>query len=85
MIAEKFLKLLVCPETRAVLTEADLETVNKLNGAVARRELKNKGGRVLENPFDGALVRGDNAVAYPIIDNIPLLLVDEGIPLDQLS
>ena len=85
MIAEKFLKLLVCPETRTPLTQADSGLVKKLNGAVARRDLKNKAGRVLESPLDGALVRADGKVAYPIVDNIPMLLVDEGIGLDQVS
>ena len=85
MIAEKFLKLLVCPETRTPLTQADGTMVAKLNGAVARRALQNKAGRVLETPFDGALVRADGKVAYPIVDHIPLLLVDEGVALEQLS
>ena len=84
MIAEKFLKLLVCPETRTPLAQADGTMVNKLNGAVARRSLKNRSGRVLETPFDGALVRADGKVVYPIIDHIPMLLVDEGIALEQL-
>ncbi len=85
MIAEKFLKLLVCPETRTPLTQADAALVRQLNGAVARRVLRNKAGRVLESPFDGALVRADAAVAYPIVDNIPMLLVDEGVALSQLD
>lgn len=83
MITEKFLKLLVCPETRTPLTQADASLVNRLNGAIARRELKNKAGRVLEAPFDGALVREDGQVAYPIVDNIPMLLVDEGVFLEN--
>ena len=82
MIAENFLKLLVCPETRTELTLADEALLNKLNGAVARRSLTNKAGKVLERPLDGALVRSDGMVAYPIIDNIPMLLVDEGVVLE---
>lgn len=85
MIAERFLKLLVCPETRTPLTNADPALVNKLNGAVARRQLKNKGGRVLESPLDGALVRTDGKVAYPVVDNIPMLLIDEGVVLEDVS
>jgi uncharacterized protein YbaR (Trm112 family) len=84
MIAEKFLKLLVCPETRTALTQADRALLNKLNSAIARRELKNKAGQVLEAQLDGALVRADGKIAYPIVDNIPMLLVDEGIEIDHL-
>ena len=82
MIAEKFLKLLVCPETRTPLAPADAQLVSRLNGAVARRELKNKAGRVLSTPIEGALIREDGQVAYPVVDNIPMLVVDEGISLD---
>ena len=81
MIAEKFLKLLVCPESRTALTSADGALVNKLNGAVARRELKNKAGRVLESPLDGLLIRADGSIGYPIVDKIPMLLIDEAIEL----
>ena len=85
MVAENFLKLLVCPETRQTLRNADSGLVKKLNGAIARRELKNKGGRVLEAPLDGALVRADEQVAYPIVDNIPMLLSDESVSLDSIG
>jgi uncharacterized protein YbaR (Trm112 family) len=40
---------------------------------------------VLETPLDGGLVRADGQVLYPIIDRIPVLLVDEGILLAQNS
>jgi uncharacterized protein YbaR (Trm112 family) len=83
MVAEKFLKLLVCPETRQALHNAEPSLVKKLNGAIARRELKNKGGRLLDAPLDGALVRADEKVVYPIVDNIPMLLSDEGLVLDS--
>jgi uncharacterized protein YbaR (Trm112 family) len=85
MVAENFLKLLVCPETRQALRNADSSLVKKLNGAIARRELKNKGGRVLDAPLDGALVRADEQVAYPIVDNIPMLLSDESVSLGSFG
>ena len=85
MIAEKFLKLLVCPETHSKLTPADAGLVSRLNTAVSRGELKNKAGRALSTPIEGALVREDKQVAYPIVDNIPMLVVDEGICLVPFS
>jgi uncharacterized protein len=85
MIAEKFLKLLVCPETHSKLTPADPRLVSQLNHALGRGELKNQAGRVLSTPIEGALVREDKQVAYPIVDNIPMLVVDEGISLVPFS
>jgi uncharacterized protein len=75
----------VCPETRTPLKPAEPELVTKINDAIGHNRLTNKAGRALENPVGGALVREDRAIAYPIVDEIPMLLVDEGIPLAQLG
>ena len=65
------------------LAEADL--VARLNEAVATGTLRNMAGSALSEALDGALVREDARVAYPIIEGIPHLLVDEGILLLQLA
>jgi uncharacterized protein len=36
-------------------------------------------------PLDGGLVRADQKILYPIRENIPVMLIDEGIPLEQVS
>ena len=77
--------MIVCPENRSSLGVADDGLLADLNRAIDGRRLKNKGGDVLEKTLDAALVRQDRAIAYPIIDGIPILLVDEGILLNQLS
>ena len=84
MISQDLLKLLVCPENRTPLSVADAGLVQQLNAAIAQQRLRNKAGQTLENSIGEALVREDRTVAYPVIDEIPMLLVDEGIPLDQL-
>jgi uncharacterized protein len=85
MISEDLLKLLVCPENRTPLALADAELLAKLNAAIAEKRLRNKAGQTVENAIGGALVREDRSVAYPVVDEIPMLLVDEGIPLAQLG
>jgi uncharacterized protein len=85
MISQDLLKLLVCPENRTPLSAADGGLVQRLNAAIAERRLRNKAGQTLENAIGDALVREDGAIAYPVIDEIPMLLVDEGIPLGQLE
>jgi len=84
MLSAEFISLLVCPENRTPLKQADEELVARLNAQVGAGQLKNRGGQVLSKRLDGALVRGDGQIAYPIIDEIPVLLIDEGIPLDQI-
>lgn len=83
MIRPELLKMLVCPENRTPLELASSELMAKINRAVASGRLTNKAGRKVEKSLDAGLVRADRAVLYPIVDEIPLMLVDEAIPLDQ--
>ena len=83
-IDDSLLDLLVCPETREKLSLADPALVAKLNQAAAAGRLKNKRGVVVKGPLDGGLVRPDGKVLYPIQDDLPNLLVDDAIALDQL-
>jgi uncharacterized protein len=85
VISKELLDLLVCPDNRTPLAPADAALVARINAAIAAGKLKNKGGQRVEHPIDEALVRADGAIAYPIIDDIPVMLVDEGIPLAQLE
>ncbi len=83
MIRADLLKLLICPESRSPLSAASSEMIAKLNAAIARGQLKNRADRTLEKPLSGGLVRDDQVLIYPIVDEIPLLLADEAILLDQ--
>jgi uncharacterized protein YbaR (Trm112 family) len=85
MFAADFLAMLRCPENRSSLAEADAALVQRLNAAVAAGALRNKGGEIVARSLEGGLVRADGAIVYPVFDGIPVLLIDEGIPADQLS
>jgi uncharacterized protein YbaR (Trm112 family) len=85
MISPDFLAMLRCPEDHSPLTVADAALATRLNEAVTAGRLKNRAGQKLEKRLDGALVRADGQVAYPIIDEIPILLVDEGINLAEIT
>jgi uncharacterized protein YbaR (Trm112 family) len=84
-LSSEFIGLLRCPESRARLAPADAGLLARLNAAIAQRHLKNKVGQILDTPLEGGLVREDGAICYPIVQDIPILLSEEGIPLDQLS
>jgi uncharacterized protein YbaR (Trm112 family) len=84
MIHPDFLSMLRCPENLSNLAEADAALIGRLNDAVAAGRLKNRAGLPVEKRLDSALVRADGEVAYPIIDEIPILLVDEGINLKEV-
>jgi len=82
MIDKDLLKILVCPENRTPLCLADKSLVDRLNRAAAAGRLKNRVGQPVLSPLEAGLVREDGALFYPIIDGIPVLLIDEAIPLD---
>jgi len=84
MIDKELLDILVCPENRTPLHLADEGLVGKINQRIAAGQVKNRIGQPVERPIDGGLVRKDGKVLYPIVDGIPVLLIDEAIPLDQV-
>jgi uncharacterized protein YbaR (Trm112 family) len=85
MVDPELLEILVCPENKTPVTLADEALVSKINAAIGTRTLKNRGGEVVEESIDGGLVREDKAYLYPIREDIPIMLIDEAIPLDQLA
>jgi uncharacterized protein YbaR (Trm112 family) len=79
------LAILCCPETKQSLSVADSALVKKLNEVIARGSLTNKGRKRVAEALDGGLVRADGKVLYPIRENIPVMLIEEGIPLEQVT
>ena len=75
-ISTELLDLLRCPETHQRLTLAPAELLRR----VESENLRDRSGRAVA-PMQAALLREDGAVLYPIRDRIPVMLVDEAIPL----
>jgi uncharacterized protein YbaR (Trm112 family) len=81
VIDEEFLKILVCPETKQPLTAAPAEVIGRLNDEIGRGACKNRAGQEVREPLDGGLIRQDGQFLYPVRNDIPVMLIDEGIPL----
>lgn len=79
------LPILACPQNHMALRTADAALLARLNRAIRGGHVKNSAGQSIQTPLAGALVRQDGAVAYPIVDDIPVLLVEESIALDQIG
>jgi uncharacterized protein len=84
MVDPELLEILVCPETRQPVREAEPELVQRLNAAIAAGSVKNAAGEVVREPVEGGLVREDRRVVYPVREGIPIMLIDEAIGLAQL-
>ena len=81
MLDPALLAILCCPETRQDLAEADAERLAALNRAIAAGAVRNRAGEPVAAPVDGLLLRRDGRVGYPVRGGIPVLIVDEAIPL----
>ena len=85
MVDPQLLEILVCPDTRQPIHEADPDLVRRLNAAIAGGSVKNRAGEVVRDAVEGALVREDGKVAYPVREGIPIMLIDEAIGLADLA
>ena len=85
MVDEELLKILVCPEDKTPVSVVDGDLIERINGAIAEGTLKNRGGETVEGAIDGGLLREDGAYLYLIREDIPVMLIDEAIPMAQLD
>jgi uncharacterized protein len=83
-IDKDLLAILCCPDTKQDVSLADQALIAKLNDAVGRGQLKNKASKAVTELLDGGLIRNDRKMLYPIREDIPVMLIEEGIPLEGI-
>ena len=81
-IPQDLLEILVCPENHLPLQLADDAVVARVNSMISSGKAKNHAGNRVEVSIEGGLIRSDQKILYPIRDEIPVLLIEEGILLD---
>jgi uncharacterized protein YbaR (Trm112 family) len=77
----ELLEILVCPETRQPVAQADAPLLARLNAEIEARRLRNRGGEALSKPIEEGLLREDGKVLYVVDDGIPVMLVEESIEI----
>jgi uncharacterized protein YbaR (Trm112 family) len=81
MINPELLEMLACPDDRTPVHLADDSTVEALNARIRAGGVKNRKGDAVTREIEAGLVRADGKYLYPIWDDIPIMLIDEAIPL----
>jgi uncharacterized protein YbaR (Trm112 family) len=81
VVDQSLLEILVCPETKQPLHVADAGLIERLNASIREGSVASRGGQAVTDPLVEGLVREDGAVLYPVRDDIPIMLIDEAIPL----
>lgn len=82
---QELLSILCCPETKQAVGLASDAVINTCNLRIQQGTLKNKAGQLVTEPLDGGLLRTDKKILYPIREDIPVMLIEEGIPVDEIA
>lgn len=86
MIDKELLGIIVCPETKQDLVIAEPGLIERVNLLIEKGEVMNRSKQKVSEKIDGGLIqKDDRKYLYPIRDNIPILLIDESIPLEAIN
>ena len=83
MIDPDLLQMLCCPETKLPLKEAEVSLKNEVIQKISEKTLKDLSEQVITALLSCLLDTKDGSRAYPVVENIPVLLADEAIILKR--
>jgi len=81
VIDKELLAILCCPETKQNVVLASGDIVQKINNDIKAGTAVNRHGDTITEVIDGGLVREDGKFLYPIREDIPMMLVEQAMPL----
>ena len=84
-IDKELLAILCCPETKQDVALSDDALIARLNARIEKGDLKNKAGQLVTERLDGGLLRADKKILYPIREDIPVMLIEEGITVEGIA
>ena len=82
---KKLLDIICCPATRQPMESMPSATLARLNSLVREQKIRDREDALVTEELQEALITDDGKVAYPIVDGMPVLLEERGIPLSQLT
>jgi uncharacterized protein YbaR (Trm112 family) len=81
----KLLEILCCPVSKTPLVRLPPGRLKKLNAAIEAGEVRYVRGESVTEALREALITEDSRVIYPVVDDIPILLEEQGIGTTQLQ
>ncbi len=81
MLSKDLLDLLVCPETKQALRLMSIEEIQVINQRISQNLVRSRKGDVVSDLVSDALLREDGLFAYPVRDDIPIMLIEEAFDM----
>jgi len=81
MVEKDLLEILVCPDDLSALRLATAAELSALNAKIAAGQVKSRAGQAVTSEVKEGLIRADGKYLYVVDDDIPVMLIDEAIPL----
>ena len=83
MVSKDLLDILCCPETKEDVALVDQSLIDQINSKIVAGGVKNRVENPVSEKIDGGLLRKDQKYLYPIREDIPIMLIDEALPMEQ--
>ncbi len=81
MVEKDLLDILVCTDDLTPVRLASAAELTALNSRIAAGQVKTLGVQAVTTPVKEGLVRADGKYLYVVDDDIPVMLIDEALPL----
>ena len=83
-ISDELLNILVCPETKQQVSLISDQDLARINSLISEGKLLKKSGAKAEEALIAGLLREDRKVLYPIIEGIPVMLIEESLVVENI-
>jgi uncharacterized protein YbaR (Trm112 family) len=84
-ISPDLLEILCCPETKVPVEMLAADKLEKLNAQIKAGGVKYVDGSAVDKALQEGLITEDGKTIYRIDDDIPVMLIDQGIQTQQLN
>ena len=81
MVDAELLEILACPEDKTPVRLAEQSELDALNQRIRAGGVTNRGGEAVSGEITEGLIREDGKYLYQVRDDIPIMLIDEAVPL----